>query len=242
MNIFNPNLDRHDALQAPIIVGTGIDGKTLQNIYIGVQVDASGVIDPNTATPIRGLHTCETVLYDLTTGVSGRLTLNGLKRKLSIFIENQIEEFIPTVKASGQAIFEAYDSTGGQVISNVISAIRFNNVRVNTDPSEYTRTQTSITVLNGGLFEVDARVTLNNPTATRTTSIMAIFRNGVEEPGSRAFGYHRNTANGEASLNTRIVLAAVQPGDTFDIRAVIMTGSNLTTVADASSVSVRKLF
>lgn len=241
MHPVNPNLDRHDELLAPLMVGSGLDGQTLTNIYIGVQVDAEGVVDPTTVTPIRGLHTCETTLHDLVAGVSGKLSLNGLKRKLSVLIENQVEEFLPTVGASGQAVFETYDAVGGQIITSTPAAIEFDNVRINTDPETYVRTRSSITVLKGGHYEVEARITLDTDGNTRTSSAIAIFRNSVEEPGSRAFGYNRNAANGWATLNVRVILPDVQPGDTFEVRAESVAGGDLVTEPHGSSVSLRRL-
>jgi hypothetical protein len=192
-------------------------------------------------------------MHDPTTGGSGTICFDGLRERLAFEwqsgrLKSKVTQFLTTVSASGQAIFEAYDSAGNQTTLTAFpgNAVRFNRVRVNTDPDNYSiSNQSDLTVSTPGTYEVESRVTLNNfgEGNARTSSVIAIYRNGVEEPGSRSYGYHRMPGNGFNTLSVRIVLTDVQAGDTFTTMMLQVAGAGpIRTVAHGSSVSVRKLF
>ena len=94
-----------------------------------------------------------------------------------------------------------------------------------------------ITVTNAGWYEISFTVTATSSGA-RITTRNHLEVNTVEVPGSVIWGYHRNTANGENSVSTT-VLVNLSASDVIRIRSE--ASASVDTVADGCNLRIRTI-
>lgn len=99
------------------------------------------------------------------------------------------------------------------------------------DPTVYAHPlgSSDVTILESGRYQVVAQASIDNTAgASRTSSAGALFVDSgggfVLVPGSIAFGYHRNAANGEGTLPVSKIID-LEAGDVLRFAAVRIAGA-----------------
>jgi hypothetical protein len=139
----------------------------------------------------------------------------------------------------GNAVAQVYDSAGGTAVGTTYVSIPWNSQTV-VDPlfsHDTGSNNTRVAVNRTGLYRVRYNVGLDNTTTTRTGGLARCLANGstVVVP-SQSASYNRTSAVGEGTLSATF-LASLTAGDYIEIQAArTASGSNLTTVANASWV------
>jgi len=140
-------------------------------------------------------------------------------------------------------VFDVYDNAGGQTFTTTSTTINLDTVR--RSHSNYTLSSDQITVNSDGLYEITFACTLDATTGSRSGGRCWIETDSsgsfTEEDGSRCLVYNRTSSVGDDSCS-RTVILSLSNGDQVRLRAVRHSGgTTLSTIADASSVSMQKL-
>ena len=149
--------------------------------------------------------------------------------------------------------FDAYDDTGGQTTSSTPITMFIAVERANSHPDIFVRnkvfglTETDLQINVAGVYEFEYAVTCTTTGNTRSSHICTIRRRApggsyAEIPGSLSRNYIRSSAGGGGTATRKVILDDVVVGEQFQVRIVQVSNvSNTTTLADGSSLTVRKL-
>jgi hypothetical protein len=123
------------------------------------------------------------------------------------------------------------------------------NVERVIDTTHFTHSENSaeVTINTAGRYELSARVSTFLPSAnSRTTTQMRISLSPLgagfaEVPGSFAYTYNRNNANGFGTMNVNVILDLVAT-DIIKMQAIAITGDGNTSIASqATSLVIKKV-
>ena len=146
-------------------------------------------------------------------------------------------------------IFSAYDAAGGLVISAGLTDIPWDTEIRKDSIYTHTASSTDITFGVSGDFlvtvDISIDLTVLSGSAGRCSSLMRFMLNTgggfIELRGTRAYGYHRNTASGEDTLTVTRLLSGINNGDIFKVQAARLAGpSTLATIALGSRINIEK--
>lgn len=136
----------------------------------------------------------------------------------------------------------AYDSLGNQSFTAL--------TQINLDATTvignlYSLATDAVTVNATGRYLISYQVSLNiNVGSTRTSTESSLFRDVgsgfVEVVGSRSYGYHRTSANGEDTATATLVLD-LNSGDRLAVGSEVLAGGAVTTIALGSRLTVQRL-
>jgi len=121
--------------------------------------------------------------------------------------------------------FEASESAGGTVLGAAPTLMPFDTVDQNNAGGNYNYADPNLTIAAAGLYEIGFSLLVDKATGTgRQTSAAAVFVDGSPVLRSAAYGYHRNTSNGEGTLvnNVRVTLT---PSAVVTVRAQVVSGA-----------------
>ncbi len=126
--------------------------------------------------------------------------------------------------ALSKSAFDAHDTTS-TAIGSTFTDIPFSTQNIADTIFTHTPGSASITINATGRFKITARVSIDNTNASqRTSSDMQILKNGTAIPGTKAFGYHRLSSQGEDTMVvTRII--DITSGDVIKVQARRLSGT-----------------
>jgi len=224
----------HDIWNGDIIPESGVD----------VAVGRNSLDFPSPVVPLLDVHLRRAEFHDSgENSNSGIVSFHAEKNRLELIPSNSGAQPIVTA-----VLFDAYDNTGGSTISSTATTLNIDTERVNTHPEVYALESDVLTINMSGVYEFEYRASFDNSTGTRSSVRTFMERRGrgsstfAEIPGTRSFSYHRTAAAGEDSSNTKFILEAIAPGESYRVRSQILSGAaSLAQVVDATSLTVKKL-
>lgn len=223
----------HDIWRGDIIPQSGVD----------VAVGRNSVDPPSPVVPLLDVHLRQNVFHD--TGVdsnSGVVFYNALNRRLELIPSNSGAQPIVTA-----VLWDGYDSVGGNTISFVTTVVDINTERVNTHPEIFNFASDQVTIWTSGVYEFEYRVSVDATTTNRGSCRFNLARSAIggglftEVAGSRSYTYNRTSAAGEDTANAKLILNDVEVGDVFEVRGIRIAGTDCVQIANASSLTIRKL-
>ena len=137
---------------------------------------------------------------------------------------------------ASELIYEVYD-TGTQTVNGTPTAISFDTERFAS--TNFALAAGVVTVSQAGTYSIDYSVSCDSTNGTRDTVLCEVYINGVVLVGSSSYTYNRNTANGEATANKR-VLVALSASDTVEVRVDLISGAGNTTIANGSNLILER--
>jgi hypothetical protein len=139
-------------------------------------------------------------------------------------------------------VVSVYDNTGGISFTGTAVTVAFDTTQTNTNETLYTFASNQITVNATGTYLLTYNVSLDAVSSSaRSSSRVWLERNTVLVPGTAAFGYHRQSSQGEDTPSCTTVLS-ITAGDVFRVRAQVESGTSaLITIADASRLTITRL-
>jgi len=134
----------------------------------------------------------------------------------------------------------AYDSLGNQSFT---ALTQINLDATTVSGNLYTLSADAITVGATGRYLISFQVSMD-ATGGRTSTECSLFRDTggglAEVTGTRCYGYHRNTTNGENTASCTVVLD-LDSGDRLALGAEVLAGSAVDTIANASRLTIQRL-
>jgi len=224
---------------------------------VEVAIGRNSFDPPAPVVPLYDIHNRTLVLHDsagdpvgpISPGFSGILYYNSLDPefggRLEVIPSNSGAQPIVTA-----VYFDAYQNAGGKVVTSTASTLLLSDVRANSHPDIFVPLPTlasGVQINQSGVYSFEARVSLDATSATvRSSSFCFLEKQPAGGafaivPGSRMWGYHRLTANGEDTMNMKVILD-VNLGDTFRLRGQVLgTSPNVTQLLLGTSLTIRKL-
>lgn len=138
---------------------------------------------------------------------------------------------------------DVYDTVGGQVLNASYQTVVFDQTRTITNTVfGYAPLSGEVTFLSDGEFLVVTRVSTETTTGTtRSQTAMKVQVNTgggyADVPGTMGYMYNREVTEGKATGVASFVYTATA-GDTLRVQAVRISGNNVATIADGSSLSI----
>lgn len=224
---------------------------SLHDIWRGDVMPLSGVAvsigrntydPPAPVVPVFDIHARTLVLHD--SASSGILYYHDqgaeFGGRVELIASNSGAQSIVTA-----IMFDAYDATGGTTVTTSATTLNIDTVNINTHPAIFSLSGDVLHISQSGTYSFEYAVSLDNATATRTSSQANLQ---LQPPGgafadiggSYSYGYHRQAANGEDTLNCKIIYEVLAESN-VRLSSLVLAGSNLTQVADSSRLTVRKL-
>jgi hypothetical protein len=150
-----------------------------------------------------------------------------------------IDDALSTVLVSGGDFISAYDSAGGTVVNSVVQTVPFGARHKITSGFTHTLGSGEVTVNTTGTYLIDGNVSVDNATSSSRSSAtfwLEVDRGSgfVEEPGTRAFSYHRVSSAGEDTGSFSLVLD-LDSGDVLRMRVQRRAGgANMSLLVNGS--------
>lgn len=198
---------------------------------------------PAPVVPLTSIHQRQAVLHDSGTPEhSGVVSFNSGENRLELIPSNSGAQPIVTA-----VLIDAYDETGGTTVSTSLVTVIMDVERVNTHPNVFVLSSNQIQVNMPGVYEIEYRVSIDAVDAsTRSSCRVGLYRtapggSATEVTGARSYTYNRLSAAGEDSVACRVILDDVVVGDIFEVQAIRIAGADCTTIADGSSLTIKKL-
>lgn len=131
--------------------------------------------------------------------------------------------------------------TSPQNLTNSWNNVIFGVARI-FDSGYIAMPPTGIQISAGGTYEILAGVTTNKIAGNqRTTSGMRLALNNVGVPGTNRAMYNRDSSQGFSSATSHCIINLNQ-GNIITLQVILVSGQNtVQTVADACSLSIKKL-
>jgi len=220
-------------------------GDVMPESGVAVAIGRNSFDPPAPTVPVHDIHHRSTILHDSAGPESGVVQYDGYKNHMQLIGSNSGAAPVVT-----NIVYYAHDTAGGSGVGTTAGLVAF-PVTVTSMPEGYFYNE----IMNGevilwtsGTYDVDVDVTYEPDTGTRTTSrLVASYKEPGDTAyttiaGASAYGYHRNTANGEDTIPMSFIMPYVKPGTRLRITGIVVAGSTgVTQVAQSSRIRIRKL-
>lgn len=150
------------------------------------------------------------------------------------------------VRSERTRLISTYDANGGQNIDNAPVVISL-DTDAHIDTANFSRTGGVVTVLNDGLYRIDAKAslqTINAGGGVRGGPLMEVRRNGTPIPGVKGKDYIRENAGGELSADMsgfQVLNLNANDEITLTLQDTVAAEPNQQTVAEASMMIIQRL-
>ena len=221
-------------------------GDVMPQSGVAVAIGRNSFDPPAPVVPVFDIHARSLVMHDSGTDGSGILQYNGRQSP-----EGGRLELIPSMSGAQPIVtailFDAYDTTGGTTVTTSLTTLNVDTERVNTHPAIYVLSSDTVQINQAGTYIFEFRASFDSTTTTRTNARTELQREPAAGGGftaitaSIAFSYHRTTANGEGTTCCKLILDDVLVGDTFRLQSIVINGTDITQLADATALTIRKL-
>lgn len=212
---------------------------------VAVSIGRNSFDPPAPVVPVFDIHSRSLVLHDSGSDASGILSYNA-----QTTTDGGRLELIPSMSGAQSLVtavlFDAYEAAGGTTVTASLTTIGLDTERVNTHPDVYVLSSDTIQIHQAGTYIFEFRASFDATTTTRTNARTELQREPAAGGGftavtaGTAFSYHRTTGNGEGTACCKMILE-VDVSETFRLQSIVLAGSNVTQLADATSLTIRKL-
>ena len=211
---------------------------------VAVSIGRNTFDPPAPVVPVFDIHARSLVLHDSGSDASGILTYNAQA-------DNQGGrlELIPSMSGAQPIVtavlFDAYEAAGGTTVTTSLTTIGLDTQRINSHTAIFVLSADTVQINQAGTYIFEFRASFDSTTTTRTNARTELQRqiaggSFAAITGAGAFSYHRTTANGQGTACCKVILE-VDLGDTFRLQSIVLAGSNVTQLANATSLTIRKL-